>query len=266
MSGHADSGRVFLLARVVESFRGRWLSLNEEFSDRDVALDFVRHIQPTHGPTVARCLASGRGRAQMMAVEGDWLCDDLPGSFGANVKIPQATWGISSQSRLWAAGLPLLDAWESCANGGWMAYLVAELNVDRGMIVAAVCACVREAIRLVPEPDAVALRAVEVAEAMARGEVGPREGYAAARRALDRSRSPGVSGAGRRTLTAASFAALVYSPDMPLSNAASGAIGDAAEALHRSGQEIDMADIVRSKVPTVAVLRAAARAAEKGGR
>lgn len=76
-------------------------------------------------------------------------------------------------SLTWLAGRDLATAWAECGRGDWMLWLAARAGVDRRMVVAACCACVRPL--LLPRIPAfsgqqLARYATETVERWCRGE------------------------------------------------------------------------------------------------
>ena len=64
----------------------------------------------------------------------------------------------------------LQDLWRDCERGDWLLWLAAEAGVDRRAVVTAGCACARTALQYVPAGEERPRRAIELAEAWARGE------------------------------------------------------------------------------------------------
>ncbi len=61
--------------------------------------------------------------------------------------------------------------WAVCPRGDWMLWLAWKARVERRLLVRAACACARGALVHVPASDKRPRRALEAAEAWARGEV-----------------------------------------------------------------------------------------------
>ena len=76
----------------------------------------------------------------------------------------------------WASTQPdAATAWRDCERADWMLWLAGRLAGPttpeaRGALVLAACACARTALRYVPEGEGRPRRAIETAEAWARGE------------------------------------------------------------------------------------------------
>ena len=62
------------------------------------------------------------------------------------------------------------DLWRDCERGDWMLWLAAKAGVDRHIVVEVACACARTALQYVPAGEERPRRAVELAEAWARGK------------------------------------------------------------------------------------------------
>ena len=82
---------------------------------------------------------------------------------------------------------PLTETWNTSRNGEYMLRKAEEIGVNRKLLVAAACECVRLALKFVPEGEERPRHAIEVTEAWCRGEVGiekvkeaAKEAYAAA--------------------------------------------------------------------------------------
>ena len=162
----SSSPAVFSAREVVaagEAFRP-W---GREFHDPGVALDELTSLEPRE-PTVLR-VAVGAGRPRSgpwSSVAGDWLFE--PGK--APRRLPRPSWSYSTEARGWSSAREWLEAWEVCDDARWMLHAAASVAVDRRIVVLAACACARTALRHVPEDEARPLRAIETAEAWARGE------------------------------------------------------------------------------------------------
>ncbi len=73
-------------------------------------------------------------------------------------------------SLTWLAGRDLATAWAECGRGDWMLWLAARAGMDRRVVVAACCACVRTLLPRIPADEALPLAAVETVERWCRGE------------------------------------------------------------------------------------------------
>jgi hypothetical protein len=80
--------------------------------------------------------------------------------------------GGDPEIEVWLAETPGRPAelWRNCPRGDWLFSLASEAGVERALLVRAACACAREALAAVGTVDPRARRALEVAEAWARGE------------------------------------------------------------------------------------------------
>lgn len=135
-------GNVSMSARLVESFRGAWSPMDESFTDHGIAIDFVRHLEPTHGPTVVRVTVDGG--APRLA--GDWLCD-VGHRLGKNTRLASPRWDFSRSAAAWSRTKYLIDAWETCAEPEWLAWTAENGNgMARKLVVSAAVACARVAL------------------------------------------------------------------------------------------------------------------------
>ncbi len=62
-------------------------------------------------------------------------------------------------------------AWKDCDRGDWMLWLLARRDADRKQLVLAACACARLSLPYVPKGEDRPRKAIETAEAWARGGV-----------------------------------------------------------------------------------------------
>jgi len=62
------------------------------------------------------------------------------------------------------------ELWRDCERGDWLLWLAAEAGVNRHIVVEAACACARTALQYVPSGEENPRRALETAEAWARGK------------------------------------------------------------------------------------------------
>ena len=210
------------------------------FHDAGVALDELASLEPRE-PTVLR-VTRGVGRPRggpWTDVVGDWLCE----SGEAPRRLPRPRWGYDENARAWCSGREWLEAWELCENARWMLHAAATVGVDRRLVVLAACDCARTSLRHVPAGEARPLRAIETAEAWARGEATAEQARTAAYAAYDAAE-------------AAAYAAEAAA-EAAADAAAAGGVGGAWAAAMR-GALRDLAAVVRSRIPTLDVLRAAA--------
>lgn len=264
---------VTMSAREVVAFRRPFVQRRGDFSDAGVALDEVLSLRASQEPLVLRVEAVGGGRADRDSVRGDWLCD----SDGSEPRrIPPAVWSFGGGALEWSARREWLDAWEHCEDASWLllAASCGSMMTDRRVTVAAALGCVSEAAPLLPDV-AFVRRAMNAVGAWCRG--GPPIGvaqqaeFADAMDELDREaaggygfahRSGSMAAAARRSLRSLVNAAVnagryptdVYCDDL----------GSAAESAAAAAPGSDLASVVRSHVPTVAVLREAVDSAGYG--
>jgi hypothetical protein len=78
------------------------------------------------------------------------------------------------ESRRWLAtlaeGTTPQQAWDACARGDWMLWLLGMRGPDRRALILCTCEIARQALNHVPVGEVRPLRAIEMAEAWARGE------------------------------------------------------------------------------------------------
>ena len=79
----------------------------------------------------------------------------------------------------WVEGRTLAEAWAECQRADWMLWLAGR-TMDRRLVVLATCAAVRPALEHAPAGEGGPRRAIETAEAWARGEATEDEVRAAA--------------------------------------------------------------------------------------
>jgi hypothetical protein len=73
----------------------------------------------------------------------------------------------------WVADQPATEeTWDACPRGDWLLWLLGKLEVERPRLVLAACECARLVLVHVPQGEGRPLRAIEMAEAWARGGVG----------------------------------------------------------------------------------------------
>lgn len=268
------AARITVHARAVVAAGSRFVRRGEAYSDPDVAMDEVLSLRAAQEPVVLRVAATGVGSHDRFRLSGDWLCD-ADGSEPRKIRRP--IWHSSSASRRWSARMPLIRAWETCEEAEWMVRLLCDMDrsdaphgvagVPPSLAAAACCACVREAAgtsRRVGRPVEAALELAEAAvggasvtaaslthailssirwvEELADGEADTALGYAAS----DAARS-------------ARWARFGQADELDRW-AAAGATHEAVTAASLSGvrRTRSMADVVRSSVPTVDLLRGAA--------
>jgi len=190
----------------------------------------------------------------------------------------------------WASTQPdAQTAWRNCENPEWLIWLADRIGATHQQIVLAACACVRTALKYIPEEEERPLMAIEAAEAWARGEASLEEvsaARAASRAAVDAALAASLdaSVAASRAVCAAVDAALATSRDsavvyaavdaaLAASRAALAASRDAAVAASRAVDAAVAASLAvdaavnasRASVDALAASRAvdAARAASR---
>ena len=247
---------------------------DREFHDPGVALDELTSLEPRE-PTVLR-VAVGAGRPRSgpwSSVAGDWLFE--PGK--APRRLPRPSWSYSTEARGWSSAREWLEAWEVCDDARWMLHAAASVAVDRRIVVLAACACARTALRHVPEDEARPLRAIETAEAWARGEATAVQARAASLDANDAAAAAyAAANAAYGNAAYAAYAAAyaggdnaayavyaAYAANAANAAANAHAAGHSGGAMRRVALR-EMASLVRSRIHTLDVLRAAASSG--GGR
>lgn len=263
-------------ARLVEAFKGAWADLDESYSDEDIALDFIRSLEPRYGPTVVRVSAPWH------SVAGDWLCEY--GRPAAMVPRPHIPWAQMGEP--WAASRSLLDAWEGCDWPQVMVRIAADARAPVRCVVGAVAAFVRSASWLLPpRGESAVAESLPIVEAWASsgggedGDAAARlaelEGEAAeevARLAADWGTPPPVGFVCSAAHWCAATAIGERPPDVSL-QAAAGAVWSALEWVSDRGVDAwnaehpmwacpgalptasDLTDAARRAVPTLSVLR-----------
>ena len=274
--GRGRPFRVTFTARVVESVRGTWSPLGEPMSDPGVAFDFVRYLEPTHGPTVVRATAVGGTEGQRGLIDGDWLCDDAPGAFGQNEPIRERPerWGRTTLARKWYTGHRAIDAWEDAYGGALLLHVAGWHDRLHRQVVTAAYSCAGEVRHVLPRGADAEVAAFDATAAWMRGEVEARDvdDLARAARAVSERRyarqGSVTDRVAARTRAARAFAYAASSVNggesgIDASYYASGAADDAALALYlyTKNLEIDeanerMASAVRRIIPTIDYLRA----------
>ena len=268
--------RVTLSARAVVAVGEPFVERADAFASAGAALDEIRWLEAPAEPTVIRAIARGGSRAEKAAVAGDWLFDR---SLAGAARVPPPRWSHDRASLAWCRGRTWLDAWESCPVPAWMIDAVTRaVEVPRRFSVMAAASCA-EAVSGAAGSES-AGRAVDAAKAWADGRASGLRARDAARRVMqDRDgltqlrRAAAVTELEFRVrfdaLSAAYYAAYgaytaeryptgSYSDDLLFS--VTSAIDAAREASIGAGRPARLADVVRSKVPTVEVLLAAVAA------
>ena len=125
-----------------------------------------------------------------------------------------------------AHGGPMEELWRDCERGDWMLWLAVRAKIGRRVVVNAACACARTALQYVPAGEERPRRAIETAEAWARGD----ENLEAVRAAATAAKRFGVSSASASAAFAAyAAAAAAYAF---AASAASGAYAAATAAVY----------------------------------
>ena len=145
--------KVTFFARPVESFRGDWVRCGDEFADPEIALDFVRYLQPQYGPTLVRSEVGGGTWDEIVATDGVWFCDD-GARFGDN--------------DFKMSGVAIGNL-EGGASPGELVRKAAALGVAGSPMVLAACACARSVLHHAYRHAQAVPPALEVAEVWARG-------------------------------------------------------------------------------------------------
>ena len=252
---------ITMSAREVVAFRGEFTRREETYSDAGVARDEIASLEARQEPVVLRVSSKRLSAKARASVDGDWLCE--PSS--AAVRVPKPIWGRNFSSREWSAAREWVEAWETCDQAGWMAYAATDVGCDRRLVVAALCACVRRF-----EPDHNfrgrdhVLSLLTDTEAWARGDRkarSPRESIRDHAAHLD---DPVVRGGGERVRATvdstrhAAEAAEAGPDDAPW--AASNCVEAIVLRLRQERHTVsaDLADVLRERITTLDVLRAAA--------
>jgi hypothetical protein len=177
----------------------------------------------------------------------------------------------------WAEGYDSLDAaWAACERGDWMLWLAGRVagppgDDTRRPLVLAACACARLALPYVPDGEERPLRAIEIAEAWARGDAGVTleqvryAAEAAAAYAAEAAAAYAAYAAAAYAAEAAADAAAAYAAEAAADAAADAATDDAAAAAYAAAAVVAVvgdrvatlrqcADLVREYYPTPPVL------------
>jgi len=154
------------------------------------------------------------------------------------------------------------SAWDNCERGDWMLWLVGKMSgkpesVKRKKLVLCVCECARLALVHVPKGELRPLKAIETAEAWAKGDATIEDLRKARRAAIVYADAAAYAGA-----AAAAAVADVYGAAVAAAYAAAAAIavvadayGAAAYGAARKKTLKKCADIVRKHYPKVPVVK-----------
>ena len=169
------------------------------------------------------------------------------------------------EAQEWAEehGGPLEDLWRDCERGDWLLWLAAKAGVDRRTVVTAGCACARTALQYVPAGEERPRRAIETAEAWARGEVGRAAVQAAVHAAEDAAFATAGFASAACAASAADYAASAAAYAgyaATYAEAAGYAATYAATAAHADGGELardralaDCAELVRAHISAAGI-------------
>lgn len=263
-----------LSAREVVAAGRPFRQRGEPISDPGVALDEVMSLEAAQEPVVLRVRVTSGSPRDRASLDADWLCEPGAGppSRLASPPSPTGHGGRRASSRR------LIDVWESCSDASWMVEALCRNDrIDARLPVAAACACVRRALGLSPwagagapaaalagaeswllgssDPRALAslvAGAVRWVREDADGEAETAAGYAAA----DAAAAALHAGGGDYTWNGAD-AGLYGGPGHRLSAAAAVKEATTCAAFSAVGRRASayMADVVRSAVPAIDVLR-----------
>jgi len=170
--------------------------------------------------------------------------------------------GACGEARVWASGRTLQQAWAECPRGDWLLWLAGRAGVERKVVVLAACACARLALKHVRPGEERPLRAVETAEAWARGDASVSlEDVRKAARAADAAAAYAFAAFAAAYAAYAAFAAAdaayaaadaaYAAADAAYAADAADAAADAADAARTTLAEC--ADIVRAHIPVALV-------------
>lgn len=143
--------------------------------------------------------------------------------------------------------------WRTCHRGDWMLWYAGRAGVDRRTLVRAACACARLTLGYVRDGEDRPLRAIEIAEAWARGEA-TRDQVSTAARAAFLAAAYAARAADAASVVAAAFAA-AYAAEAAYYDYAADAASAAADAPYSADVRADIrrrcADAVREVLPEV---------------
>lgn len=132
--------RISLSAREVVAFRGDFRRGDHAYSDPGVAIDEILSFRAKQDAVVLRVESRGLRAAARSRTDGDWLCE--PGEEPR--RIPPPDWGRDHRAESWASKRRWVEAWEWSAAPDQMVHAAVDVGCDRRLVVAALCACVRE--------------------------------------------------------------------------------------------------------------------------
>ena len=252
MTTMPDKRRTFitLSARPVEA-AGAGFSAGESYEDVGVALDEIGALTGNIEPVVLRVSALGGTEADRDSVAGDWLCVDHE----PPRRIPSPVWNYSEEARLWTFDREWLEAWETCEDARWMLGAAGDCRVDRRCLAAAAAACAESSLPYVPRDVKAPKRAVSAVVRWASGAASEASVKSALADAYYAARS--LDGKAQYAAYAAYYS--YYDPALSAAHSAvvhGGSIDDVGRQDKRLAA---LSDVVRRKIGTVVVLRAASR-------
>ncbi len=156
--------RITLAARAVVAANLKFAGSGQEFSDASVAYDEIQGLPTPIEPLVLRVQARGGTAQERNLVSGDWFCD-TDGS--VPTRLPKPEWRQSRAAREWTTSRGWLEAWETCDIAEWMLHAATLADVDDSKLVLAASDCARRVLDLIPQADARPARAIKAAEAWA---------------------------------------------------------------------------------------------------
>ena len=273
--------RVTMSARAVLAAGLPFSPYGVVLSDPGVARDEISSLVAGAEPIILRVSAVGGSAAERRLLAGDWLCD----SGGEEpVRLPTPAWSLHEAARLWSGRLTWIEAWETCSNAEWMLSEAWGVGVSATLCVASLCACLRVCWPILAAHPA-ARSAVAAIERWIESGAVKTYGTSASLAVLSNDIDPTperASGAGRVAAmavgVAVSAAAEAARPEPRADRRvmarhiaytiiyARRAVSEDAELTGRFAlNQSDLADAVRRAIPTIDVLRAAARTAASVG-
>ncbi len=257
--------RITFSARAVVARGFAFVPREGSFADADIARDEILHLPAPPEPLVLRVVARGGRKSERASVAGDWLYDRAPGS-PRRIPRPHEVWTYERESTAWSRTKTWLAAWETCANACWLLHAAACVKVDPRLVVRAACACARTVLDRFPGGEIRPRRAIEAAEAWARGEATTEEVVQASEGAYEAyqtyratSDNAAANAAYTAYLLGVAFAGVPSRPEFAFSGVCSFAAStpQADYSVQRVRALATMADLVRREIPTLVVLQAA---------
>ena len=142
-------------------------------------------------------------------------------------------------------GYTLEEAYAACERGDWLLWFAARVGVDQKCLVLVGCECARDALQFVPDGDDRPRRAIDTAEAWARGEVSIEELRSAAAVAATAATTYSAYAAAMYAIYTASHGAAYAAAAACVAADAYGA----ADASIRKTKLREYADLVRCRIP-----------------